>query len=124
MGANLKVHETPSETVVKAAVKETMVTDPLGRVITLRKPPVLAQFRLIEVLGDTAENKVYTAMALPLIYVVAIDDDPVHQPSSKRELEALIQRLDEEGIAAVSRAVLETFGASPDPDKEKAQIRK
>ncbi|KAG0167309.1 hypothetical protein DFQ30_006189 [Apophysomyces sp. BC1015] len=54
-------------------------------------------------------------MVLPLIFVTAIDDDPVFQPASKREVEALIQRLDEDGIAAVLQGVQANFG-SEDPE--------
>lgn len=114
---------TPSEQVVAKAAAEVSVTDDRGRVIKLRKPGVVAQFRLVEILGDTAKNEVYMSMVLPIIFVTAIDDDTVSQPSGKREVEALIQRLDEDGLAAVGRGVMEHFGKQ-DPEADRAAVKK
>lgn len=112
--------KTPSDVLIEQAKSEITVTDAMGRTITLKKPGVLAQYRLIEILGESARNEVYMGMVLPLIYVAGMDGDAVMQPSSKREVEALIQRLDESGIAAVMQGVQDNFGAStPDEDKEK-----
>jgi hypothetical protein len=112
----------PSDDVVAKAIAEHTVTDDKGRVITLRKPGVLAQFRLVEIMGDTAKNEVYMAMVMPLIFVCAIDGDPVFQPSSKREVEALIQRLDEEGCSAVMEGARTHFGAST-IEQDKAALK-
>jgi len=60
-------------------------------------------------------------MCLPLIYVAAIDDDDRIPMTTKREIEALIQRLDEEGIAAVSIAVEKHFGEQT-PEEDKAKL--
>ena len=109
----------PAQEVLIKANEETVVTDSTGRVIKLKKPGVLAQYRLIEALGDSASNQTYMAMVMPLIYVVGIDDDAVHQPKSKMQVEALIQKLDEAGIQAVMSHVAATYGAiDPEADKE------
>jgi hypothetical protein len=119
----VKVTLNPSDQIVQQANAEVTVSDERGRVIKLKKPGVLAQFRLIEALGETAKNEVYMGMVLPLIFVTSIDDDPVFQPASKREVEALIQRLDEDGIAAVLQGVQENFGKT-DPEADKAAVKK
>lgn len=93
-----------------AAPTEFTISDARGRAIQLKKPGVLAQFRLVEALGEVAQNQVYMGMVLPLIFVVAIDGEPVVQPASKAEVEALIARLDEDGIEAVMTAVQAKFG--------------
>ncbi len=93
-----------------AKPKSVTVTDTRGRVITLKKPGALAQYRIVEVAGDSAANGTYMAMVLPLIFVTAIDAEAVYQPTSKMQLEALIQRLDEDGIAAVMKGVSADFG--------------
>ena len=121
MSDEMKVEITPSEQLVKAAQAEVTATDGRGRVITLRKPGVLAQFRLVEALGESASNVVYMNMVLPLLYVAAIDGDPVRS-TTKREIEALIQRLDEDGITAVVQQVRDTWGAS-DPEADKAALK-
>lgn len=110
---------TPSVEIIKAAVSEIECIDSTGRVIKLRKPGVLAQYRLVEALGETASNETYMGMALPLIYVAAIDGDMISPLSSKVNVEALISRLDEPGIEAVMMAVRDNFGGSnPEADKE------
>jgi hypothetical protein len=113
----------PTQEILAKANEETSVTDSLGRVLKIKKPGVLSQYRLIEALGDSAQNQTYMAMVLPLIYVTAIDDLAVHQPKSKMQVEALIQQLDEAGIEAVMKHVQETFGKS-DPEQDKAELKK
>lgn len=120
--AKCTVNTTPSEQIVKAASADVLVTDKRGRSFKLKKPGVLAQFRLVEALGDVAKNEVYMGMVLPLIFIVAIDDDPVVQPTSKLQVEALIQRLDEDGIEAVMNGVQEHFGqVDPAASKKKSE---
>ncbi len=113
---------TPSAQLIAKAMQEVTVTDSTGRAIKLRKPGVLAQYRLVEVLGQAAENRVYLSMCIPLIYVSEIDGIAVSQPSTKLQVEALIQRLDEHGIDAVSEGVQENFGKQ-DPEADKAVIK-
>lgn len=113
---------TPAEQAISRAVQAVSITDARGRNITLKKPGVLAQFRFIEALGDTAQNQVYMAMAMPLIFVAEIDGDPVVMPTRKSEIEALIQRLDEDGIAAVQTGVSDHFKAST-PEQDKAAVK-
>lgn len=113
--------ETPSAQIIKAAAKTFEVTDELGRTIALKKPGVLAQYRLVEAMGNLAQNQAYMGMILPLIFITAIDGAPVATPGSKAEAEALIMRLDEEGIQAVMTAVQEHFaGGEADTAKNSA----
>lgn len=113
---------SPSEQLIAKASAEVVLTDPGGRVIKLRRPGVLAQFRLVEALGDTAQNAVYMGMVMPLIFVAEIDGDTVTPPNTKREVEALIQRLDTEGVNFVAVSVQEQFGR-PDPEQDKAALK-
>jgi hypothetical protein len=119
----IKVTLNPSEEIIQAAQAEITVTDADGRVIRLKKPGVLAQYRLIEILGESAKNEVYMGMVLPLIFVTAINNEPVYIPTSKAQVEALIQQLDEDGIAAVMQGVQDNFGKS-DPEGDKAALKK
>lgn len=113
---------SPAAQAIAKAQAAAEVIDARGRIFTLKKPGVLAQFRLIEALGDTAQNQVYMAMVLPLIFVAEIDGDPILLPTRKSEVEALIQRLDEDGIVAVQEGVKEHFGAST-PEQDKAAVK-
>lgn len=114
----VKINPTPSEELVKQAAAEVDITDAKGRVIRLKKPGVLAQFRLVEALGDAAKNEVYVGMVIPLIYVDSIDGAIVPALAQKSHVEALIARLDEEGVAAVLDGVQKHFGkTSPEADR-------
>lgn len=118
----LAITDSPSAQVVAKAAAAVTVTDATGRTLTLKKPGVLAQYRLIEALGDTAKNEVYMRMVLPLIYIAEIDGDPVAPCTRKSEIEALIQRLDEAGIAAVMEGVSENYGQS-DPEADRKNLK-
>jgi hypothetical protein len=118
---DVKLELTPSAELVATAQSEAVVTDARGRAIKLRKPGVLAQYRLVETLGASASNQAYMGMVLPLIYVESIDGDPV-SVNNKMQIEALIQRLDEEGIKAVMEGVQAHFGAV-DPEADKAALK-
>lgn len=83
-----------------------------GKTLTIQQPNVLAQYRLVAALGELAENRVYLAMVTPLIYLSAIDDDPVLQPRTLREIEGLISRLDDEGLRALTDAIAEQYSAA------------
>lgn len=104
--ATVKIHDAPppsaSADLVREALKETTLTDATGRSIVVRKPGVLASYRIIEAVGaEAAANQTYMAMVAPLIYVAKIGEDPIFLPTSKDEVEALIQTLDEPGLEAV-----------------------
>lgn len=112
----------PSDEVIQQAVATMTVADKRGRTFTLKKPGVLAQYRLIEMLGDTASNQTFVNMVLPLLFVEAIDGEPVHRITKRSELDALIQRLDEDGIEAVMTGVADNFG-KPDPEADREKLK-
>lgn len=124
MDNDLKVTmlDTPSAQIVAQALAEVTITDAKGRSILLKKPGVLAQFKLVELLGESAMNQVYVNMVLPLIYVASIDGDPVSRITTKVGLEGLIQRLDEEGVTAVAEGVVANFGKQ-DPKADEAAVK-
>lgn len=115
--------ESPTVQALAKADESHIVVDARGRTIKLKKPGVLAQYRLIEALGDSAANQTYMGMVLPLIYVTAVDDLVVNPPKLKMHVEALIQQLDEDGIAAIMEKVAEVWGKT-DPEADKAELKK
>jgi len=110
------LNPTPSEEIVKQARPEFMVTDSSGRVLTLKKPNFLSQTRFMRVIGD--ETQGYIGMATMLLFLAAIDGDPVYTPSSMREVEALFQRLDEDGYITLSKGVQDHFKNNKAEDVE------
>lgn len=115
---------SPAEEIATKALAEFKVIDSEGRSITLKKPGLLAQYRLVEVVGAiSAANPVYMDMIHPLIYITDLDGIRVFQPTSKAEIEALITRLDEHGLKAVVDGLVEHFGRR-DPEEVKEAVKK
>ncbi len=115
---------SPSAEIAARAIAASFeVPDARGRKLLLRKPGVLAQFRMIEAIGpEASRNIVYTNMVMPLICLAEIDGERVVPPTKKSEIEALILRLDEDGLAALTKGVEEHFGESSDPAADKAKL--
>jgi len=99
------------------------VTDAKGRSITLKRPALLAQFRLVEAAGDSATNAAYMNMIRPLLFVTAIDGDFVPAPASKVQIESLIQRVGEEGYEAIAAALFAEMGSATH-DEEITALKK
>lgn len=102
------VAPTPSEQLVRQANAETTVTDEKGRKLTFKRPGPLAQYQIVEAMGDAASNGTLMQMVNPLIYVVAIDGEPVYLPANRREVDALILKLGDEGLAALNLYYFDT----------------
>ena len=126
MATKLRVSDTPapspSQEIVDESQRVVEITTATGRKISIRKPGMLSQFRLIEMVGgDTAQNQVYMAMALPLFWVTELDGEQVLPPKTKRELEALIQRVEEDGISAIVDGISEHFEAPVEEQEDAAK---
>lgn len=93
--------QKPSEQILAAAASDVQTVTAGAMILGLKKPNVLQQYRVVEMVGDSAKNQVYMAMIMPLFWIVQIDGEPQLMPSTKRELEALIQRLGDAGIEAL-----------------------
>lgn len=120
---SINAAETPTEQLVREAKREAEVQDAKGRRLKLVKPSPLIQFKLVKMVGgEAAANQVYMAMVMPLIFVQQIDDALVPTPQTERELEALIERLGEEGIEAATMGVHEHFGGL-DPAKLRDEVK-
>ena len=65
----------------------------------------LDRLRLFKAIGPMlAQNPPYLGMAMLASSVTAIDDVPVPAPATEAQIEALISRLGDTGIAAVADA--------------------
>jgi hypothetical protein len=115
--------ETPTAQLIAKAAAEVSVTDASGRVISIRKPGILAQYRIIETMGPSADIVTYRGMVTPLIWISAIDGEPVSLPTNKLQLNALIQSVGDEGLEAVVKGIVEHFGQQ-DAEADKAAIKK
>lgn len=113
----------PSERIVQDMQAEFSVQDSRGRNFALKKPDVLAQFDLIEALGDLAKNDVYRMMCIPVIYVVSIDGSPAPPATNKLQMRALISRIGEDGFAAIQKGIKDRFPQQED-DEDDETVKK
>jgi hypothetical protein len=102
----------PAERLVAEAGRRVAATDAGGRVLTLRRLDALDRLRLFKALGATLSmNAPYLGMALLASAVTEIDGVPVPAPVTEEQVEALVRRLGDAGIAAVADAL---DGAGPE----------
>jgi hypothetical protein len=95
--------DTPSGRIVAAAQATTEVTDPLGRRLSVRRLGALDRLRVFKAAGAVlATNPGWMGLATLAFSVTAIDDVPVPAPASEPQVEALVARLGDAGLAAVS----------------------
>lgn len=88
---------------------KVVLTDSLGRAITIKKPKPLDALDFKIALGSNHTNTLYLVEVSHLPYVCDIDGDPVSVPRTERELRALYQRLGDEGNEAAQKAVIEAY---------------
>ncbi len=85
---------------------EQVITDKSGRRLTLRKFGVLETLRLFKALGpELSLNRPYLGYAKVASSVSMIDDVPVPAPLSEADVEAVLARLGDDGLAAVSESM-------------------
>ncbi|MDA8230744.1 MAG: hypothetical protein M0006_05345 [Magnetospirillum sp.] len=102
--------ETPSATIVNAANTAATVTDDKGRMIGIKRMNALDRLRMFEVIGgDNAKNEAFLGYATLAFHVVNVDGDAFSRPTTRRQLEAMIQMLDDDGLAAVAKGIAEHF---------------
>jgi hypothetical protein len=98
--------ETPSSRLVAAAEASLETEDARGRRLSLRRMNALDKLRLFKAAGPAlAHNEPWLGMSLLACSVVAIDGVPVPAPASEGQIEALVQLLGDEGIAAAGHAL-------------------
>ncbi|KVC81385.1 LysR family transcriptional regulator [Burkholderia ubonensis] len=96
--------ELNSATVEKPApIADNLVTDSKGRVLKVVEPDVLAESRLMRMVGaEAALNPAYMRLyVIPAVSVVEIDGEEMPFPMNQREVDAAIGRLGHHGIDAV-----------------------
>ena len=99
---------TPSARLIAAAQAAPDVTDADGRRLTLRRLTALDKLRLFKAAGPLlAQNQPWLGMAVLAASVAAIDDVPVPPPSTEAQIESLVARLGDSGIAAIAAAFSE-----------------
>lgn len=97
---------SPSATIVSAATAAPTVTDLLGRRLTLRRMTSLDKLRLFKAAGPAlAHNQPWLGMAMLACSVAEIDNVPIPSAANEQQIEGLVARLGDCGIAAVAEAL-------------------
>jgi hypothetical protein len=103
--------ETATTVVVGGATEIKYEIDSLGRNIGVIKPGALMRYRLLKMLGaENAKNEPLLGNAMLAFCVRQISNEQIMIPNSERQIEALIDRLDDPGLAAVAKCLQEQFG--------------
>lgn len=85
---------------------ERIITDKAGRKLSLRNVGVLETLRLYKALGpELSINHAYIGMAIVVASVAILDGVPLPFPNSEAGVENLLQRLGDDGAAAVAAAI-------------------
>ena len=109
----------PGARLIAAAQAAPEVVDAAGRRLALRRMTALDKLRLFKAAGPVlAQNQMWLGMAVLACSVAAIDEVPVPPPGNEAQIEALVQRLGDAGIAAIA-AVLDGDSSGVDLDLAK-----
>ena len=116
--------DTPSQEIIASGKAAVSVQDANGRDLGVRKINTLDRMRLLELVGpDLSNNDRYIGLAMLAYAVTSIGGDPILRPTSKAQLEAVVQRLDDDGFNAVSKAVVDNFISARTTDEAKAAVK-
>ncbi len=98
--------ETPTARHLAAVQSNQQVQDSEGRTLIVRSLNALDKLRLFKAAGPTlSQNHLWLGMATLATSVVAIDDIPIPPPTSEAQIESLVSRLGDSGIAAIAQAL-------------------
>ncbi len=97
---------TPSQSIVAAAHATRDITDATGRTLTIRAPPASIGSACSRRVGrNSGRQPPLSWHGHACVSVHAIDGVPVPQPANETQLEALVQRLGDEGIQAIANSL-------------------
>ena len=77
-----------------------------GRMLTVKRLSVVEKMRLAKALGEHSGNDSYGNFAVVAASVREIDSMPIPFPMTTLQLEAIVQRLDDDGMESAIRALL------------------
>jgi hypothetical protein len=110
---------TPTQVILDSQGAPATVTDGEGRLLQLRRLTALDKLRLFKAVGPVlSQNEPYLGMAILACSVSAIDGVPVPAPTTEAQIEGLVSRLGDAGLAAAA-TVLEP-SARVDPGEIRA----
>lgn len=101
-----------------------IVTDARGRQIGIKKLGPLDKMRLLKAAGPVnSKNDQYMGYAALAASVTAIDGSPEGFPGSEAQLEAMVGRLDEDGLDAVAEGFKANGWVADEEGAEPAKVK-
>src|SRR5258707_636276 len=105
---------TPSASIVASAALTMTIVDGDGRRLMIRRLTALDRLRLFKAAGPLlSQNQPWLGMAVIACSVVSIDDVPTPTPVNESQIEGMIARLGDAGIAAVAQMLQQPAEPSP-----------
>ena len=115
--------EAASRPATKASTVEDMVEDARGRSIGVRKLKVLERINMLKLIGSgNSDNLLYVSSVTPAFLVTRIDEDHIGKPTTQLQLDALLQRLDDDGLEAVTGWMAENY-KELSAEEQKAELK-
>ena len=105
---------TPSTSILADNAATQTILDADGHRLAVRRLNALDRLRLFKAAGPLlAQNQPWLGMALIACSVSAIDDVPMPQPVTESQIESMVSRLGDAGIAAVAAALQSAMPSPP-----------
>jgi hypothetical protein len=100
--------KTPSQQIVDDGNEIKFVTDAKGRSIGVRKIKMSIRRRVLKTLTAASAGKgSYLGLCMMAASVDSIDGEKVAFPSTELQFDALIDRIDDEGLEAISSTMVD-----------------
>lgn len=113
--------DSPSARLIAAANETLSLVDGEGRTISVRRLGALDKLRLFKAVGpQLAQNAPYLGMAMLAASVSAIDAVPIPWPTNEAQIEAIVSRLGDGGIAAIAAALVPDEMVEPEALRDQA----
>jgi hypothetical protein len=110
---------TPSAAIVREAGETRLSIDKAGRRLLVRRLAALDILRLFKAAGPVlSQNTAWLSMAALAVSVIEIDGVPLPPPTTEAQIENLIARLGDDGLAAIA----EIQNDDPTDHNEKAPL--
>jgi hypothetical protein len=104
---------TPSQAITHEANRAFSTVDAKGRRLSLRRLTALDTLRLFKAAGPIlAQNEPWLSMAGLAFSVLEIDGVPVPTPVTEAQIEGLIDRLGDDGLAAIANIIKDEYPSS------------
>ena len=101
--------KTATQEIIEKANKIVTLIDDFGREINIKQPSIILETRLLEILGNSAQNVPLLNYYAPLLYIVTLDKLPFTIGSTRQEIDAALERLDRVGLKKVVVGIQENF---------------